>query len=68
MMEGERRVVVVAVAGYRVQSLLNGQKRRLKYLEGRGQTGSHDTRDERRLTTCPHREGKDGKGQLRSPG
>jgi hypothetical protein len=28
MMEGERRVVVVvvAVAGYRVQSLLNGQR------------------------------------------
>jgi hypothetical protein len=34
----------VAVAGYRVQSLLNGQRRGLKYLEGRGQTGGHGMR------------------------
>jgi hypothetical protein len=43
MMASGRRVVV-AVAGYRVQSLLNGQRGVLKYLERDGQTGGHGMR------------------------
>jgi hypothetical protein len=63
MMASGRRAVV-AVAGYRVQSLLNGQRRELKYLERGGQTGGHGMRGRSERTYYVPAQRREGFGKV----